>query len=209
MKHELQTAREDLRAAYEHSAANEDMVTALQEKLQEKEARVAHLETCKLTKEQMKRIQVVKEERKKFQDDSRILKKQLYQLTIKFDELKESAKQLSESRANGVVGGGPSTDYIISDLRVQLVTTTQQLSQAQDEVKLLKSKLKECAVQLKVRDFSVIVFFPVLPSLGTSCTMVLTCCHLSGVSPLHNRSTRLTTAAWSRCWRSTAWTPAA
>jgi hypothetical protein len=151
VKLQLQSAREELRTANDHCAANEDMVTSLQEKLQEKELRVAHLETCKLTKVQMDRIKVIKEERKKYYDDNKTLKAQLKQLMVKFDELKQSAKQLSESRASGVVGGGPTTDYIISDLRVQLVTTTQQLSQAQDEVKLLKSKLKECAVQLKVR----------------------------------------------------------
>jgi uncharacterized coiled-coil protein SlyX len=92
----------------------------------------------------------MKEERKKFQEDAKVLKKQLHQLTLKFEELKQSAKQMSEARAAGVVGGGPTTDYIISDLKVQLVTTSQQLSQGQDEVRLLKSKLKECAVQLKV-----------------------------------------------------------
>ena len=103
-----------------------------------------------MTKEQMEKIKLIKEERKKYQEDAKMLKKQLHQLTIKFDELKQNAKQLSESRASGVTGGGPATDYIISDLKVQLVTTAQQLSQAQDEVKLLKSKLKECSVQLKV-----------------------------------------------------------
>jgi uncharacterized coiled-coil protein SlyX len=95
---------------------------------------------------------VIKEERKKYQEDAKALKKQLHQLTIKFDELKQSAKHMAEERAAGVVGGGPATDYIISDLKVQLVTTAQQLSQSQDEVKLLKSKLKECAVQLKVSE---------------------------------------------------------
>lgn len=83
-------------------------------------------------------------------DDAKMFKKHLHELNDKYVKVSQSAKQLSESRAQGVVGGGPTTDYIISDLRVQLVTTSQQLNQSQDEVKLLKAKLKECAVQLKV-----------------------------------------------------------
>jgi centromeric protein E len=58
VKGELQTTRETLRAANEHCAVNEDMVTSLQEQLQVKEARIQHLETCKLTKEQMEKIKV-------------------------------------------------------------------------------------------------------------------------------------------------------
>jgi chromosome segregation ATPase len=58
VKGELQSTRETLRAANEHCAVNEDMVTSLQEQLQVKEARIQHLETCKLTKEQMEKIKV-------------------------------------------------------------------------------------------------------------------------------------------------------
>lgn len=148
-KSELQTAREDLRAANEHCAVNEDVVANLQEQLQVKETRIVHLEACKLTKEQMEKIKVIKEERKKFQEDAKVLKKQLHQLTIKYEELRQSAKQASENRANGV-GGGPSTDYVISDLRVQLVTANEALATAQGEVKRVKGKLVECANQLKM-----------------------------------------------------------
>jgi chromosome segregation ATPase len=144
----LRDLRSELQAAMETCASSEESLMDLQQQLATKDSRILHLEACKLTKDQMEKIKVIKEERKRFQEDNKTLKKQLQQLTSKFDELK-SSKSSTQVHAAGAAPGGPSTDYVISDLKVQLVTTSQQLSQCQDEVKLVKSKLKECAVQLK------------------------------------------------------------
>jgi len=144
----LQGLRSELQAAKENCESSEESLMDMQQQLATKDSRILHLEACKLTKDQMEKIKVIKEERKRFQEDNKTLKKQLQQLTSKFDELK-SSKSSSQVHATGAALGGPSTDYVISDLKVQLVTTSQQLSQCQDEVKLVKSKLKECAVQLK------------------------------------------------------------
>ena len=143
----LQSLRSELQAAKASCVSSEESLMDLQQQLVTKDSRILHLEACKLTKDQMEKIKVIKEERKRFQEDNKTLKKQLQQLTGKFDEFKTSKSSSQAGAAHA--GGGPSTDYIISDLKVQLVTTSQQLSQCQDEVKLVKSKLKECAVQLK------------------------------------------------------------
>jgi hypothetical protein len=111
-----------------------------------------------------------------------VLKKQLHQLSVKFDELRSAKSVLSE--------GGPSpgiqtylftllyveptlhwclylthshlthttfnsltvhTEYVISDLKVQLVTTSQQLSNASEESKLLKIGLNISMYILQTR----------------------------------------------------------
>lgn len=80
-----------------------------------------------------------------------MLKKQLHQLTTKFEELRAAVNITSAGEESGSssVGKGPAQEYVVSDLKVQMVVTNQQLSAAKDEIKLLKDKLKECSIQLK------------------------------------------------------------
>lgn len=64
----------------EHVSAHEDLVAALQEHLEEKEKRIQHLETVKLTKDQMDKIVLMKSERKMYQEESKRLQKVEVQL---------------------------------------------------------------------------------------------------------------------------------
>jgi len=116
-------------------------VEKLKEELEAKDKRIAHLETCKLTKEQMEKIKLLKEERKKFQEDSKIMKKQLHALKKAYDDLK----------ASGTSGASNDVSAVrdLADARVQLAEVTSQLETAQSVSKSLKDKLRECAKQLQ------------------------------------------------------------
>lgn len=113
-------------------------ILKLKEEIEVKDKRIAHLETCKLTKEQMEKIKVLKEERKKFQEDSKIMKKQLHALKKAYDDLKA-----------GATNGDVSAVRDLADARVQLAEVTSQLETAQSVSKSLKDKLRECAKQLQ------------------------------------------------------------
>lgn len=113
----------------------------LKEDLDAKDKRIAHLETCKLTKEQMEKIKVLKEERKKFQEDSKIMKKQLHALKKAYDDLKVSSTTGTSNDASAIRD--------LADARVQLAEVTSQLETAQSVSKSLKDKLRECAKQLQ------------------------------------------------------------
>jgi chromosome segregation ATPase len=116
-------------------------IEKLKEELEAKDKRIAHLETCKLTKEQMEKIKLLKEERKKFQEDSKIMKKQLHALKKAYDDLK----------ASGTSGASNDVSAVrdLADARVQLAEVTSQLETAQSVSKSLKDKLRECAKQLQ------------------------------------------------------------
>ena len=126
-----------------HAKADNDSIDIekLKEELEAKDKRIAHLETCKLTKEQMEKIKLLKEERKKFQEDSKIMKKQLHALKKAYDDLKASG---TSGASNDV-----STVRDLADARVQLAEVTSQLETAQSVSKSLKDKLRECAKQLQ------------------------------------------------------------
>ena len=148
----LQARDSALQSMQEHCNAVEEMLTSLRSdmtsQLELKDKRIAHLETSKLTQEQLERIKVMKEERKKFQEDAKVLKKQLARLKTAYDELKE--KQLENSEA-AVASKATSSnsDFVISDLKFQVVEVTAQLSQSQAISQTLKDKLRDCAKQLQ------------------------------------------------------------
>jgi hypothetical protein len=62
---------------------------------------------------------------------------------------------------------------VISDLKVQLVTTAQGLSNASEESKLLKGKLKECAAQLKEYESDHNGVVSILEKYGVDCRGLL------------------------------------
>lgn len=140
LKQQLKVSQDELQAANEHCAVNEDMLKNLQKELQVKDKRITHLEAAKLTKDQMQKIKVMKEERKKFQDDAKTFKKQLHQLKIAYDELKDSVNSSSK---------GASVDFVISDLKFQVAEITGQLNKSEGICELLTGKLKECSTQLQ------------------------------------------------------------
>jgi chromosome segregation ATPase len=90
----------------------------LKDDLEAKDKRIAHLETCKLTKEQMEKIKLLKEERKKFQEDSKIMKKQLHALKKAYDDLKVSSASGTNNDASAIRD--------LADARVQLAEVTSQ-----------------------------------------------------------------------------------
>ena len=104
-----------------------------------KDKRIAHLETTKLTQEQLEKIKAVKEERKRLSEDNKVMKKQLQQLKKAYDELKAAAAD-----AKGSAGASGAALAEASDLRVQLAAV-QGVSHS------LKEKLRECSAQLQVR----------------------------------------------------------
>jgi chromosome segregation ATPase len=154
----LQARNNDLQSMQEHCTAAEEMLTSLRSdmtsQLELKDKRIAHLETSKLTQEQLERIKVMKEERKKFQEDAKVLKKQLARLKAAYDELKEKQLESSEAASKAT---SSSSDFIISDLKFQVVEVTAQLTQSQAISQTLKDKLRDCAKQLQVSILHVIV----------------------------------------------------
>jgi centromeric protein E len=137
---QFQAMRQDLLAAQEIAAAAEAQVSNLQALIQQKDDRIAHLDACKLTKDQMEKIKVMKEERKKFQEDAKTLKRQLTQLKATYDELKNSMSTRVAA---------PTQEFVISDLKFQLAEVNTQLQNSQNLVHLLKDKLKECSAQME------------------------------------------------------------
>ena len=148
----LRARDNDLQSMQEHCTTVEEMLTSLRadikNQLELKDKRIAHLETSKLTQEQLQRIVVMKEERKKFQEDAKTLKKQLARLKTAYDDLKE--KQLESAEAASKTTSS-SSDFVISDLKFQVAEVTAQLTQSQAISQTLKDKLRDCAKQLQVR----------------------------------------------------------
>ena len=119
-----------------------DALAALQDLRDEassKDKRIAHLESSKLTQEQLEKIKAVKEERKRLSEDNKVMKRQLQQLKKAYDDLKVAAAD-----AAGSAGASGAALAEASDLRVQL-QAVQGVSHS------LKEKLRECSEQLQVR----------------------------------------------------------
>jgi septation ring formation regulator EzrA len=126
----------------------------------QKDARIEHLDSCKLTKDQMEKIKVIKTERKKFQADAQTLKKQLHELKKAYDTQKVTVTEMSASMASK--SGGPSVEYHISDLKFQLAEVNEQLSRSQAQFTMCKDKLRECSKQMEVSFDSAFCVFVVL-----------------------------------------------
>ena len=69
-----------------HCSANEDLVAALQEHLQEKENRIQQLESVKLTKGQMEKLKTLKDERNMYLEEAKTLKMEVWKLQYIFDK---------------------------------------------------------------------------------------------------------------------------
>ena len=122
-------------------------VAELTVKLDEKEKRIAHLETTKLTKEQMEKIKTVKEERKKFYDEGKQLKKQLKELKKAYDELAASPMAVVARAGNGH-GIGADALAEANLLQARLTESKASLMQQKQLVDSLKEKLTEASKQL-------------------------------------------------------------
>jgi len=142
----LRAGRAQAKAAVEslqqRLAAAAEETQALRDDLTDKDKRIAHLETTKLTQDQLEKIKAVKEERKRLSEDNKTMKKQLQALKKAYDDLKASTT--AAAAASGAGAGA-------AQAQAQAVDMSLQLEAAQALAQALKDKLKECSQQLQVR----------------------------------------------------------
>ena len=145
-----------LQKAQEQSDISVGALTKLQEEIARKDSRIAHLETTKLTQDQLEKIKLVKEERKKLSEDNKVMKKQLLQLKKAYDDLKASAFETAAAAAAAATttsGGGALKNVAsiaeIAELKVQVGEFSVQIENYQSMNKTLKDKLRECSTQLQ------------------------------------------------------------
>lgn len=136
----LRSGRVQAKAAVEglqqRLAAAGEEARALRDDLTAKDLRIAHLETTKLTQDQLNKIKAVKEERKRLSEDNKTMKRQLQALKKAYDDLKATA---APSASAGAGAGMDAADLAM------------QLEASKGLVLSLKDKLKECSEQLQVR----------------------------------------------------------
>ena len=135
----LRSGRVQAKAAVEglqqRLAAAGEEARALRDDLTAKDLRIAHLETTKLTQDQLNKIKAVKEERKRLSEDNKTMKRQLQALKKAYDDLKATA---APSASAGAGAGMDAADLAM------------QLEASKGLVLSLKDKLKECSEQLQV-----------------------------------------------------------
>lgn len=157
MANELTRLRQELSIAkLEISRKTEELQEAART-LEAKDVRIAHLDASKLTKDQMDKIKLIKEERKEYMEKSKTLKKQLERMKTAYDEMKES-------RSTAVAA--PSSDFVISDLKFQLTEVKGELARAQEMTSLIKEKLKDCSESLRDHEKDRVAVMEVLEKHG-------------------------------------------
>lgn len=154
---EAAQVKQQLSLARLETARKVEELEELAKVLETKDARIAHLDASKLTKDQFEKIKVIKEERKKYMEGYKTMKKQLAALKNAYDEMK-AAKNTSIS--------APSQDFLISDLKFQLAEVNGQLTRLQEVNSLLKEKLKECSAQMEENEKERSAVVDVLKSHG-------------------------------------------
>jgi len=196
LREALSSGRQQARAAVDglqqRLTATLGELQALRDDLTEKDKRIAHLETTKLTQDQLNKIKAVKEERKRLSEDNKVMKKQLQQLKKVYDDLKASGSSASSSSS---ASAGAAAGVEAGDLRAQLEA-------AQGVAQTLKDKLRECGQQLQVR------YAPPSPIIFASrpSSSLFPFFLFLSLSLHARRSTRRSALQWLRCWASTAWT---
>ena len=151
----LQTKLSDLEAAAARekhlcsvSSDYKSQVADLEDAIEVKDQRIAHLELSKLTQDQMDKIKLLKEEHKKSREDVKTMKKQLSQLKKAYDDLKDSSLAGPSAASSGAIAAAHTE---ISSLNTKLQETTTRLESAQVIVKTLKEKIRDCSKQLQAR----------------------------------------------------------
>ena len=145
----------------------------------EKDKRIAHLETTKLTKEQMQKIKQVKEERSKYYAECKTLKKNLKDLKKAYDEIAASPAALLNSAPNNfgaeAVAQANQATTKLAETKALLQTTKDALQMREAVVASLKDKLKECGKQLQEYEVERRAVVDVLGHAGVDTTGLLLC----------------------------------
>jgi chromosome segregation ATPase len=141
LKKELKAAQEK---SQELDASLEAFRNEMKETMDVKDKRIAHLDKHKITKEHIEMINKLKEEKKKAQEDNKIMKKQLSDLKAAYESVKDQPGKVStrSSKSSSSTSEAPSAADM-AELRAQLEA-------AQNVTASLKTKLKECSKQLQV-----------------------------------------------------------
>lgn len=142
----MQSERDELRKTL---ACMKDDVA---QQLDVKDKRIAHLEASKLTKDQMEKIKIIKDERRKFYEENKELKRQL-----------EMSSAKGSSSSSGVAGGHSTAEVL--DLK-------SQIERNQLVIKTHKDKLKECLDQLKEYEGERSAVIDCLEKFGVDCNVL-------------------------------------
>ena len=121
--------------------------SALENAIEVKDQRIAHLELSKLTQDQMDKIKLLKEEHKKSKEDVKTMKKQLTQLKKAYDDLKDTSLSGPAASNSSVVA---AAHMEIASLTAQLHESRTRLESVQNVAKSLKDKIRDCSKQLQV-----------------------------------------------------------
>ena len=144
MAEDLRQKSEELIAANEHCAVSESMLEALRSdmasRLEEKDRRIEHLDRHKLTKDQLEKINKVKQDRTRLQEDNKVMKKQLVELKQAFDTFK--AAQASKIAA--------SAGASVAAMTQELDEAKSQLESSRSIITTMKEKLTRCSIQIQV-----------------------------------------------------------
>lgn len=164
MSAEYSQMRDELRSLKQQYELAESALESARRELAEvvdtKDKRIAHLEKHKLTKEHLEMINKLKDERKKYQEDCKTMKRQLSDLKKAYETLRDSgAAAADESKlpsrssqaASGSIEDKPKD---LAGLESELIIAKGELDASHSLVLSLKNKLRDCSKQLQVSRFS-------------------------------------------------------
>jgi len=177
MKNKLFTLQQQTSASHNTIASDENVLddtstAKLRAIIADKDKRIAHLETTKLTKEQMAKIKTVKDERTKFYNESKALKKNLKELKKAYDELAASPAAILQS---GPSYGAEDAVQQANELTSRLAQTKSELERTKSLVDSLKDKLKDCSKQLQEYEIERKGVVDILNNAGVDTTGLLPC----------------------------------
>jgi chromosome segregation ATPase len=115
-----------------------------------KDQRIAHLEKHKLTKEHLEMIQKLKDERKKYQEDNKTMKRQLTDLKKAYETLRDNST--ANNKKSRLTSGSATEEksVLVAQLESDLIVLQGELDASQALTASLKNKLRECSKQLQV-----------------------------------------------------------
>merc|ERR1711871_591578 len=118
--------------------------------LEVKEKRIDKLEQSKLTQDQMEKIKQLKNERKQFHDDCKILKKQLQQLKIAYDKQEEKLNKALTAGGNSDNNTGSGTSD--SEKVAKLTSTLRDVSMQMKDYEEIKREIRALTEALGIED---------------------------------------------------------
>lgn len=154
MRNELRSIKQQYELA---ESALESARRELIEVVDTKDKRIAHLDKHKLTKEHLEMINKLKDERKKYQEDCKTMKRQLSDLKRAYETLRDSAVTPSEnnkaatSRSSKAKADGSEDEQSkdVASLESELIIAKGELDASHTLVLSLRNKLRDCSKQLQ------------------------------------------------------------